>query len=446
MLINVSAKNFKSFNNTERLSMISSSKIQTHGSHIREIKGTKILKNAVIYGANASGKSNLVEILKFMKWTIERKLPTQAKNLFSRTKEANQDKESEFELQFTINDKFYAYGFSAILYERRIISEWLYELRPHGEAKLLFEVDENRRPILGEKIKLSKDVKNRFNVYAEDFVKQEHNILFLGTMNYRKDRSKLEGLEFFFEIYDWLCNNIEVISPNTLLSNFSYYQEESLQRINELLKAFDTGISSVSIKKITQDEFKQALPNEVYDQFIENIEENSEQLKEKNVTLRSHDTFFSIDLADVENPSITTLCLHHGKAPFDFSFKEESDGTKRIFDLLDLILSHRNNTVYIVDELERSLHPNLTKHFLQLFIDTHKNSNIQLIFTTHESSIMDLKLFRKDEIWFVERDYNNCSHIYSLAKFKERYDTKLSKAYLEGRYGAIPALVSVLSD
>lgn len=59
---------------------------------------------------------------------------------------------------------------------------------------------------------------------------------------------------------------------------------------------------------------------------------------------------------------------------------------------------------------------------------------------------MDLKLFRKDEIWFVERDYNNCSHIYSLAKFKERYDTKLSKAYLEGRYGAIPALVSVLSD
>ena len=78
-------------------------------------------------------------------------------------------------------------------------------------------------------------------------------------------------------------------------------------------------------------------------------------------------------------------------------------------------------------------------------MENHKNSDTQLLFTTHESSIMDLQLFRRDEIWFIERDYENCSHIYSLAKFKERYDTKLSKAYLEGRYGAIPVLSSILS-
>ena len=95
-------------------------------------------------------------------------------------------------------------------------------------------------------------------------------------------------------------------------------------------------------------------------------------------------------------------------------------------------------SIYFVDELERSLHPKLTEHFLELFGFYHKEHNVQLIFTTHESSIMDQKLFRRDEIWFIERDAKNNSIVYPLDKFKERYDKKLSKAYLEGRYGAIP--------
>lgn len=107
-----------------------------------------------------------------------------------------------------------------------------------------------------------------------------------------------------------------------------------------------------------------------------------------------------------------------------------------------MLLNKTNNYVYVVDELERSLHPKLTSRFLQLFEQLHKNQLVQLIFTTHESSIMDQELFRRDEIWFVERDENNNSHVFSLDKFKERYDKKLSKAYLEGRYGAIPLFTS----
>ena len=103
-----------------------------------------------------------------------------------------------------------------------------------------------------------------------------------------------------------------------------------------------------------------------------------------------------------------------------------------------MLLTSRDDTVYVVDELERSLHPKLTEHFLKLFMDAHDGKRMQLIFTTHEDTIMDQDLFRRDEIWFVERDNENSSHIYSLDRFKERYDKKLSKAYLEGRYGAIP--------
>ena len=97
-----------------------------------------------------------------------------------------------------------------------------------------------------------------------------------------------------------------------------------------------------------------------------------------------------------------------------------------------------DDIAYVVDELERSLHPKLTEHFLKLFSERHKDHKIQLLFTTHEAAIMDQELFRRDEIWFIERDGENNSKIYSLDRFKERYDKKLSKAYSEGRYGAIP--------
>ena len=444
MLVNITVENFKSFDKKEELSMISSSKIQENKSHRIKIKQTNLLNNAVIYGENASGKSNLVKSLEFIKTVIMEGLPLESVNDYCRNKDSNKDRESVFELQFTVGDKFYAYGFSVLLSEGRITGEWLYELRPHGSAKLLFEV-ENAMPTLGS-LKLTKDAVNRFTIYAEDFAQQDQNRLFLGVMNHGKDTNKLKGLEFLFEIYDWLCNHIVIITPNTILNSFSYYyQEGSLEKISELLADFDTGISNVAIKKITQEELKQSLPIEVYNNLIEKIKLSTTEFKGGKLTMRSHDTFFAIDFQDIEHPNITTLCLHHGESPFDFSFKEESDGTQRIFDLLDLILSNQEHTVYIIDELERSLHPNLTKHFLELFMETHKNSDTQLLFTTHESSIMDLKLFRRDEFWFIERDHENCSHIYSLAKFKERYDTKLSKAYLEGRYGAIPVLSSIVS-
>ena len=160
--------------------------------------------------------------------------------------------------------------------------------------------------------------------------------------------------------------------------------------------------------------------------------------KSVHMTWRAAEGFFNIRVQENAEPEITTLVLEHGKSSFDFSFSEESDGTKRLFDLIDMLLTDRPDTLFVVDELERSLHPKLTEHFLEKFMEAHENVRMQLVFTTHEDAIMDQSLFRRDEIWFVERDADNASRIYSLDRFKERYDKKLSKAYLEGRYGAIP--------
>jgi AAA15 family ATPase/GTPase len=150
------------------------------------------------------------------------------------------------------------------------------------------------------------------------------------------------------------------------------------------------------------------------------------------------DYFFHIRLIKNSEPEITILLLKHHDSNYEFQFFEESDGTQRLFDLVDMILTQREDIVYVVDELERSLHPKVTEQFLTLFMQAHESNRAQLIFTTHENTIMNQNLFRRDEIWFVERSRENTSKIDSLDRFKERYDMKIDKAYLDGRYGAVP--------
>ena len=205
-------------------------------------------------------------------------------------------------------------------------------------------------------------------------------------------------------------------------------------------KTFDTGISQVKIEEITLDELSNALPKSVFDKMMQHVKNRMEEQEEPSfrMTMRSKETFFNIEVEGHSEPKVTTIRLHHNKSFYEFGFDEESDGTRRLFDLMDMLLNKREDVLYVVDELERSLHPKLTERFLQLFMQLHDEQRMQLLFTTHESSIMDQAIFRRDEIWFVERNAENASSIYSLDRFKERYDKVLSKAYLEGRYGAIP--------
>lgn len=440
MLIKISVENFKSFDKREELSMISSSKIQGHKSHRMKIKQTQLLKNAVIYGANASGKSNLVQAFAFIKATLENGLPVGSTDDFCRNKEANKTRESVFELQFTVGDTFYAYGFSAILSQRVITEEWLYELTQDGGSHQLFIRERNKKPTLGKHIKLSDAELSRFNVYSEDFADQETQ-LFLTEMNRGKKYDEHSGFNFFREAFFWIMGNIIVIDPNVGISNTdAYYNDESLENNSDLIRTFDTGITEVKTRRVTIDEMSKMIPAEIVHDIFTHL---TNQLKMTNLpriqtTWRVADGFFNVRIEGNLEPEITTLVLKHGRSAFDFSFVDESDGTKRLFDLVDMLLTDRPDTVFVVDELERSLHPKLTEHFLEMFMEAHEGVRMQLVFTTHEDTIMDQRLFRRDEIWFVERDADNASKIYSLDRFKERYDKKLSKAYLEGRYGAIP--------
>lgn len=441
MLTKIVVENFKSFDKQAELTMVSSSKIRAKSDHRVKIgSNTRLLKHAVIYGANASGKSNLVDFFRFFKSTLDDGLPVWGTKYFCRNDKENEKRNSIFEIQMEIEGKFYAYGFSAILSERWMTGEWLYELYQNGGSRCIFEREERSKPLLDSSVTLLEEEAIRFGTYASDF---EDNIadLFLAEMNRGKKFSENSNLQIFKKVFYWIKNHIMVITPNSRVTDFKYYYEnESLELINDLISTFDTGISNVRIEEIDLNDLSKMLPKPILDDVMENVKKNLMETNKKSfrVSGRSETSFFNIEYSGNKEPEITTIKLKHGKSLYDFGFEDESDGTRRLFDLMDMLLMKDSDVVYIVDELERSLHPKLTEHFLKLFSERHKEHKIQLIFTTHEASIMDQELFRRDEIWFIERDADNNSKIYSLDRFKERYDKKLSKAYLEGRYGAIP--------
>ena len=132
----------------------------------------------------------------------------------------------------------------------------------------------------------------------------------------------------------------------------------------------------------------------------------------------------------------------HKDNSLSFDFSEESDGTIRLFDLIETLISNKNKT-YIIDELDRCLHPCLTYKFVQTFLDYAKERNVQLIVSSHESRLLDFNLLRRDEVWFVEKNPYGESSIYSLDEYNVRFDQKVDKAYLEGRYGGVPLFTAL---
>ncbi len=445
MLIRFSAENFKSFNDRQELVMIPAKKLKTNKEHVIPLNKVSVLRNATIYGANASGKTNMIDAIRFAKHVITKQIPLESNKMYCRVFSENQEKESKFEFEIFKGGKFYAYGFSLLMSEQTIKSEWLYELLPGKNTQImLFEREtDSYRLELGESLTLDEIDSMRFKTYKLDF--EDNNTgLFIREMNRNKKMNKESKLIFFRDVFEWFEEDLVTIFPDQPITDFEYfYGDGGSDKINEIIELFDTGISKVKIEEISVADLKNKIPTKIAEDILQSfknkLEESTDNMKSM-MSLRTNMAFYNIKGSKGEEPIITTIMLEHGNAFSDFEFSEESDGTRRLFDLLDILISNEKNKIYVIDELERSLHPKLTYKFLELFFEHLKENNTQLIFTTHESTIMDQELLRRDEIWFVERNKDNISHLYSLDRFKERYDKKLSKAYLEGRYGAVPVL------
>lgn len=440
MLIQVNVQNFKSFNELNSLNLIASNKLRKQKERLYESDTISLLKSTVIYGSNASGKSNFVEVLRFMKECVmNQEIPIESYNWYCRNHEDNKEKISSFSVQLLLNEDCYEYGFDAILNTQTIEDEWIVDL---NKKKILYQRNNDGKPLNG--LNLGREDRMRMEIYLDDFLHNDKS-LFLTEMNRNKSFDKDSELSVYHRIYNWFVKDLNVVLPDMPLTKFSYYYDEStLSNIKKIVRSFDTGIEDIEIKNMSEEQLQNKIGISLYKDVINELKKNvQKQGQELNLSMRSKKEFFNITMNDNYDLEIKTLCFKHGQSMLDFEFCEESDGTKRVFDFLDILLNKNQNSVYVIDEMERSLHPNLFNRLIELLNEYQKQSNIQVIFTKHESSIMKQDLFRRDQIWFIERNKDNDSRIYSLDTFNERFDKKISKAYLEGRYGAIPQFKSL---
>lgn len=403
MLIRFSFKNFKSFKNENCLDMEATA-LKEHEYNVAKTENGDYLKVSAIYGANASGKTNVLQAFSYMKKKV---LVSDDSRINNNLSEENiftfmiNNEPISLEVEILAeNNKIYKYGFEVL--NNGIISEWLYEKRVNKFYEIFdrtnnnIEVKDNKNKLLGL---ANVDEKTLFlNVFAKI---DKNNEDFNNVYNWFIDANYLDLGDPNFE--NALNNRISL-----KIIEDKKYKEELLK----FIKTFDATIDSINIS-----------PNSL------------EELKNTNGVVKVE----LVHNGEDGNKKALPLVL-------------ESNGTMKMFHLFDFLMDTlRNGRVLFVDELDAKLHPLLTRYIINLFHNSEKNiGNGQLIYSTHDTVNLNKETFRRDEIWFVEKDKNGVSELYSLSDYiiedengnakKVRNDATYNKDYLTGRYGAIPVL------
>lgn len=442
MLIRFNVENFSSFNENQEFSMIAG---QGRNKSDRLFIGNsiKLIKFAAIYGANASGKSNLIRAMGFAKEIITNKIPSNCEVYYSKTSRENKNRKSYFEFEIELDNKFYSYGFEILLSQKSIQSEWLYRITKRSEKEIFKRDVTSSSYSIDNSIK-DKNLLTKLSVYIDD-IRSDDSILFLTVLNRNKDTLYKEFKEanIFKQIFSWFNNSLDINYPNVPFDNYKYfYTDESYKRIAYYLRAFGTGVSGVTTHDVSGEFIKQKLPKSLLEEVFYNLRN-----KEESILVRYRNEGFYLFHKEKDNKlNFKVIKFNHGDDDISFFLSEESDGTRRLIDLLTVLLNKSEDKVFVVDEIDRCLHPLLTRKFVEEFLKIAKKRKIQLIVTTHESQLMDFNLLRRDEIWLMSKSTLGESKIYSLDEFSARFDTKVVKAYLEGRYGGIPSFYNSILE
>ncbi|WP_110954508.1 AAA family ATPase [Anaerosinus massiliensis] len=444
MLIKVLIGNFMSFGSIQEFNMVAG-KVRGHREHLLISKKIKMLRFSALYGANASGKSNFINALDFAKQVIINGIPKGFIQKYNRTTEQNKNKVSHFEFEIKIDNQFYNYGFEILLSENSITKEWLHEVNQNNLITIFTRNLLENNHSIGKYLK-KEDIVNRIHIYFDD-IKTDESTLFLSVMN--RDKSELyktnSELIIFKKIYNWFKHELDINYPDSPFSNYSYFMTNSnTEEICNAIAKFSTGITNFKIIDAKPEEIANSIPDKILKKVHDDIEKKIVRSKKETnphlksgFVIRGNRDFYIFEIDENFNITTKTIEFEHGSHG-SFNICEESDGTRRILELAEILFTENNNKVYVIDEIDRSLHPNLTYKFIDLYLNSLGKKNIQLIVTTHESRLLNLDLLRRDEIWFVNKNVNHESEIYSLEQFNERFDKKIDKSYLMGRYNAIP--------
>lgn len=410
MIIEFSVENFRSFRDKQILSFVAAkNKPDQISNTISTGISTppNILSSTVIYGANASGKSNLIKAIQYMQAVVTRsatKTPDQPfKKQQFRLDATSENHESEFEITFIIEAVRYEYGFS--LNSERITREYLLVYKSFKPQRWF---DRTYNPnTQKDEYEFSASLKGKKSTWVES---TRHNSLFL-SMAVQLNSEMLKP------IFKWFSNNLVIwneTSPlNAQFSIDKLRTQEGAKEICNFLNSADIDVDHIDIMT------KKVPGQSVHFDFSTGKTEVRNEEVEENLLLFYH---------------------HTQSAKAAFSLEEESEGTRNLLFLAGPILDILSKgLVLLIDELDTSLHTLLVRRLIELFHNPSVNTKgAQLIFSTHDTSVLNSDVFTPDQIWFVEKDIDLASNLFSLIEFSPRKNEALEKGYLIGRYGALP--------
>lgn len=420
MLIEFRLRNYRCFRDEQILSMVATSD-STHSENLidLEIPGIpKLLRSAVVYGANGSGKTTLLTAFNVLDQFVTRsfiqgpgaKIPVSPFAFDEETIKSPTD----FEVIFIKDNARYQYGFSVD--ERRVYKEWLYGapngregkffVRSWNEKKKLYDYDWGK----GNLLKGEKEIIR---------AKTRENALFLTTAAFLDHPQMKKIYEWFTPgLEGWGSNEIPLPRVAEILGN-----EEYKKQLLSLLKSADLSIEDFSITE-KDINLSDSMSDELRSVLSSLPEKSKRQIKVTMYHKTEDDRIIGLD------------------------WNKESKGTRRLFEIGAAIIQalHEECGVVYVDEIDSSLHPLLSRAIIQTFHNPKANyRNVQLIFNTHDTTLLDPELFRRDQIWFTERKQDYSSTLYPLSDFRPRKEESLAKNYLQGRYGAIPFIGDLAS-
>jgi len=419
MLIELSVANYRSFRDRQTLSLAAGPGTEMRDHNVVDASGDlALLRVAAVYGPNASGKSTLFKALamlqQMVQWSAIAYQQAQPLPVVPFLLEAAKEEQpTEFEIHFIAGDGVrYQYGLAATAHQ--VLEEWLIAY-PHGRAQRWFE-----RTHTSEADTAWKFGPNFLGSAAQRKVWQEstrNNALFLSTAIQLNN----EQLQPAFQ---WLTQGLIVVAPGVTMNPFLSFallrSEAGADRIMGLLRAADIDIDHLEFKE------EDAPPPQP---GIARIE----------IRLPAPP---GLPAPAVQKKVQRLMSLHKRKDDGEavaFDFNEESDGTKKLFEYAGgLLRAIDHGATVCIDELDSSLHPRITRFLVERFQHPNNASNAQLVFSTHDVTLMDPDLLRRDQIWFIEKDAKGGSRLYPLLDYSPRKGEALERGYLKGRYGAVP--------
>lgn len=443
MLIRFTVENFLSFKERATFSMLPGKGTLKKEHKADAVKGVQVLKAGVAFGANASGKSNLIKAIAFGKRLVTEGSMAGMPIEFSkfRLDAASVEKGSRLEYEIQAGGKNYAYGF--VLNNGYVAEEWLYEISKKSETRIYErQTDEG----IFDVTYLMGLQKNQEEQQFMQFLSKAtpKNQLFLHEVMTRNVKGNVSNTTDLDNVLNWFLTTLTVIFPRDKYKSgiklMAADNEQLKKYYTELLRYFDTGIKTICLQSVKEN--KTNISEEQLEQIKMDLMKQNNAEARVSLTNGRDNYFLSLDGINLRIQKLMTQhSVEGGDKDAYFDIADESDGTNRIIDYIPLIIDLlKGNKVFIVDEMERSLHPNLIYDIFDLFLDNCENINSQLIVSTHESSLLTQKLLRKDEIWFVVKDRQGASALHSLEDYNVRFDKEIRKDYLLGRYRGVPRL------